>query len=148
MPSSTVLALALAAAIAATVLFTLALRRYLAARRLAAQMHVAATGERIAERFLSEQGFTILARQHPLRATMHINGRVAEYDVRADLLVERSTAQGTELAIIEVKTGDAADPRLPTTRRQLREYADLYDIDRLYLFDASAQRLHEIEFPD
>lgn len=147
MPSHTILAFVLSVAIAATILLTLALRRVLAARRLAAQMHVAATGEIIAERFLTEQGFTILARQHPLRATMHINGRVAEYDVRADLLVERSTAQGAELAIVEVKTGEAADPRLPATRRQLREYADLYDIDRLYLFDASALRLHEIEFP-
>ncbi|MBX3133516.1 MAG: hypothetical protein KF689_09055 [Gemmatimonadaceae bacterium] len=147
MPRLPLLALAAAAIIAATILLTLALRRALAARRLAAQMQLAASGEHAAERFLVAAGFTIVARQHTLRATMHINGRVAEYDVRADFLVERSTPGGPELALVEVKTGDAADPRTPATRRQLREYAALYDIDRLYLFDASANRLHEIEFP-
>jgi hypothetical protein len=75
---------------------------------------------------------------------MHINGRVAEFDVRADLLVQ----MGDHVAVVEVKTGEAADPRLPATRRQLREYCEVFEVNEIYVFDATAGRLHKIEFPE
>ncbi len=138
-----ILALACLAALL-VVVATLALRRWWMARRLNAQMAAAADGERLAERWLTARGYRIIERQLRRRATMHINGRVAEFDVRADLLVERD---GEEL-LVEVKTGAAADPRVPETRRQLREYAALFPVDGLLVFDASQQRLYEVLFPD
>ena len=138
------LALALLLGAALLVAATLAVRRWWMARRLLARMDVAADGERLAERWLAARGHVVLERQLTRRCRMHINGRVAEFDVRADLLVRIDGAE----AIVEVKTGDAADPRLPATRRQLREYAQVFGVERVYLFDANAQRLHAVEFPD
>lgn len=123
---------------------TLALRRWWKARELGARMDVASAGERRAEEWLVARGHRVLERQVTRRCVMHINQRVAEYDVRADLLVR----MGDEDVIVEVKTGDAADPRLPATRRQLREYCEVFGVDRIYLFDASNERLHEVQFPD
>jgi Holliday junction resolvase-like predicted endonuclease len=129
---------------AAIVWLTLALRRWWKARVLGARMDIASDGERRAEQWLTAQGYRVLERQVTRRCVMHINQRVAEYDVRADLLVQ----MGNENVIVEVKTGDAADPRLPATRRQLREYCDVFGVERIYVFDASNERLHEVQFPD
>lgn len=139
------LALVLGGLVVAALLvwLTLAIRRWWRARVLGDRMDRAANGERLAERWLVAQGYTILERQASRRCVMHINGRVAEFDVRADLIV----ARGEERLLIEVKTGEAADPRMPQTRRQLREYADVFEVDRVYLFDATAQRLHDVSFP-
>lgn len=107
-------------------------------------MDRAASGERRAERWLEARGYRVLQRQLSKRSLMHIDGRVAEYDARADLLVQ----MGDERVIVEVKTGEAADPRLPATRRQLREYAAVFGVERVFLFDASRDRLHRVEFPE
>jgi Holliday junction resolvase-like predicted endonuclease len=142
-----VLVTAVAGAVAGILLLvwlTLALRRWWKARLLAARMDIAADGEQRAEAWLVARGYRVFERQAGRRATMHINGRVAEFDVRADFLVQ----MGEEMAVVEVKTGDAADPRLPATRRQLREYIALFEVDRIYVFDATAERLHEVRFPE
>lgn len=134
-------ALALLAAVLLVVL-TLRIRRWWKARLLGARMDTAAEGEVLAERWLAANGYRILERQASRRCIMHINGRVAEYDVRADLLVQRDEQR----LLVEVKTGEAADPRFPATRRQLREYAAVFEVDAVYLFDATNLRLHHIEF--
>jgi Holliday junction resolvase-like predicted endonuclease len=136
--SALVFLLALAAYLA------LAIRSWYLARILLARMQAANAGEHLAERYLLALGHTILARQAIRRATMHINNRVAEYDVRADLIVQ----MGSDTALVEVKTGEVADPRHPSTRRQLREYAALFDTDRIFIFDGTNQKLHEIHFPE
>jgi Holliday junction resolvase-like predicted endonuclease len=140
-PLAFVTVLALAAGL---VWLTLALRRWWKARILHARMDVAAAGETRAEAWLADQGYRVLERQVSRRCQMHINGRVAEFDVRADLLVQ----MGDQVAVVEVKTGEAADPRLPATRRQLREYCAVFEVDQIYVFDATAGRVHKIEFPD
>lgn len=132
------LALALAAWLA------LALRRWWKARVLHHRMSVAADGELLAERWLEARGHRVLTRQLTKRCVMHIDGRRAEYDIRADLLVQ----MGDERVIVEVKTGEAANPRLPATRRQLREYAAVFGVEHVYLFDATQQELHELAFVD
>lgn len=141
-PALLIAALVLAAAL--LVVATLVLRRWWKAWLLGRRMGAAAAGEAMAERWLGAQGFEIVERQAVHRAVMHINGRVAEFDVRADLIVQRD---GQRL-LVEVKTGAAADPRMPITRRQLREYCAVFGVDRVFLFDATSQRLHEVEFPD
>ncbi|MBX3175095.1 MAG: YraN family protein [Gemmatimonadaceae bacterium] len=132
------------AALAFAAWLALAVRRWWKAQILAERMDRAASGERRAERWLEAQGYRVLQRQLSKRSLMHIDGRVAEYDVRADLLVQ----MGDERVIVEVKTGEAADPRLPATRRQLREYAAVFGVERVFLFDASRDRLHRVEFPE
>ncbi len=143
-PGTALLAAGLVLAALAVAMLTLALRRWWKARLLHRQMATAADGEALAERWLAAQGHRVLERQLRRRCTMHINGRVAEYDVRADLLVEMDG----EPALVEVKTGDAADPRVPETRRQLREYAAVFEVARVFVFDATRERLYEVQFPE
>ena len=140
-PFALVTVLALAAGL---VWLTLTLRRWWKARILYVRMDAAAAGEVRAEAWLADQGYRVLERQVSRRCLMHINGRVAEFDVRADLLVQ----MGDHVAVVEVKTGEAADPRLPATRRQLREYCEVFEVNEIYVFDATAGRLHKIEFPE
>lgn len=107
-------------------------------------MRDAASAEQLAERWLQSQGHQILARQLPAQGSLAVNGSAHPFDIRADLLVQ----MGPDRVIVEVKTGEAADPFLPSTRRQLREYAAVFDVSTLYLFDASRLLLHRIDFPD
>ncbi len=122
----------------------LAIRRAWKAWRLGRRMSAAASGETLAESWLVARGFQILERQATQRGTILVDGEPVAFDVRADLIV----ARGGHRLLVEVKTGDAADPRSALTRRQLREYRDLFDVDGLLLFDASQQRLRVIEFPE
>jgi Holliday junction resolvase-like predicted endonuclease len=121
----------------------LAIRRVWKAWLLGRRMSRAAGGEGLAERWLTARGHRILDRQLTRRCTMWIDGEEVAYDLRADLLVQ----MGAERVLVEVKTGDAADPRSTATRRQLREYAAEFGVERLYLFDATREHLHEVEFP-
>jgi len=50
-------------------------------------------------------------------------------------------------AVVEVKTGAVADPSSRGTRRQILEYAWVYGVSEVYLFDADAQQLHSIGVP-
>ena len=101
-------------------------------------------GEARAKRFLEGRGFRILAEQPELEASMKVDGRVMGYRVRADFLVKK----GRRRAVVEVKTGArAVDPASPRTRRQIHEYARLYDVDDVYLFDAEEGVLRRIELP-
>lgn len=137
------LILAVALLLAALVAWlALALRRAWKAWLLRRRMLGAASGEDLAERWLTAQGHRVLDRQLTKRCVMWIDGIETAYDLRADLLVK---IHG-ERVLVEVKTGEAADPRSTATRRQLREYAAEWGVDRLYLFDATRQQLREVEF--
>jgi Holliday junction resolvase-like predicted endonuclease len=127
---------------ALTIYLTLHLRRHLAARRLTTRMRAAARAELLAEHWLTARGHQILSRQLTHRSTIWINDTPSDFDTRADLLVQ----MGQDRVLVEVKTGEAADPRSPATRRQLREYAAVYGVSVLYLFDADRQQLHRIDF--
>ncbi len=120
----------------------LAIRRAWKAWLLRRRMRGAASGEELAERWLAARGHRVLERQVTRRCVMWVDGVETPYDLRADLLVEIAG----ERVLVEVKTGDAADARATATRRQLREYAAEFGVERLYLFDATRQRLHAVEF--
>jgi Holliday junction resolvase-like predicted endonuclease len=112
--------------------------------RMRRRFRRARAGELEAERLLKKRGFRILAEQVPRREHLFVDGERLEYEVRADLLVSR----WWRTYVVEVKTGKSApNPRNGATRRQLREYAALYDADGLLLADMSAGTLHEIRFP-
>jgi Holliday junction resolvase-like predicted endonuclease len=112
--------------------------------RMRQRFRKARAGELAAEQLLKKRGFRILADQVRRREHMFVNGERLEYEVRADLLVSK----WWRTYVVEVKTGKSApDPRKGATRRQLREYAALYDADGLLLADMTAGQLHEIRFP-
>lgn len=133
---------ALATAVALIAWLALATRRVLTALTLRLRMRRAAHGEDVAERWLAANGYRVLDRQVTRRSTFYVNGEPIPFDVRADLLVER----GGDRAIVEVKTGDAADPRGTATRRQLLEYARVFGATHILLFDADRRRLVRVAF--
>ncbi len=112
-------------------------------RRAVARAQRAGAGERHAERVLEDAGFEILDRQVRCIWWMEVDGEEEEFEIRADLLVERDG----ERFIAEVKTGEkATDPLFPPTRRQLLEYRLAFDPHRVLLVDAEAEEIMEVSF--
>jgi Holliday junction resolvase-like predicted endonuclease len=134
--------LALAAALLVGGWAALRLRSWLDRWRRLRRAHRAETGENRALVWLRKNGFTILGEQQTLLCEMRIDGETVEYEVCVDFLVQRYG----ERAVVEVKTGSAAHPAKPETRRQIFEYAAAYGVDRAYMFDGDRGTLHEMEF--
>ena len=118
-------------------------RRFWLRRRLARQWKHARRGEERARGWLERNGFTVLDEQVSWSSMLIVDGEESPFSVRADYLVERNGVR----AIVEVKTGAIADPSSRGTRRQILEYAWVYGVTEVYLFDADAQRLHRIGVP-
>lgn len=119
----------------------LRIRDWLDRRARRYRASIAQQGERSARRWLESNGFTILEEQATRYARMRIDGAVIQFDVCADYIVERNGRTG----IVEVKTGANAHPASRSTRRQIFEYAALFDADA-YVFDANELRLHTVSF--
>ena len=112
-------------------------------RRAVARARRAGAGEQHAEQILEEAGYQVLERQVRCIWWMEVNGEEEEFEIRADLLVERNG----ERFIAEVKTGEkATDPSFPPTRRQLLEYRLAFDPHRVLLVDAEAEEIMEVSF--
>lgn len=100
-------------------------------------------GEDDARKFLLKNGYEIIEEQPSREAVMQVDGEPVSYRVRADFLVEKD---GRE-SIVEVKTGEVStNPVSINTRRQLFEYASLYDVDDILFFDAEKKQLMHIHF--
>lgn len=119
------------------------IRRFWMRRRLARQWGHARRGEEQARGWLERHGFTVLDEQVSRSSWLIVDGEESPFTVRADYLVERNGVR----AVVEVKTGAVADPSSRGTRRQILEYAWVYGVTEVYLFDADAQRLHSIWIP-
>jgi len=137
------LPVALALGIAFGVWLGSRVRRFWLRRRLARQWSRARRGEEQARGWLERHGFTVLDEQVSQPSFLIVNGEESPFTVRADYLVERHGVR----AVVEVKTGAVADPSSRGTRRQILEYAWVYGVSEVYLFDADAQRLHSIGVP-
>ena len=136
------LLLAGALLLAATVWLTLRIRRAVRAWLLRRRFRSAASAELRAERWFVRHGFRIVDRQILRRGELHVDGEPYRFDVRADLIVERDG----ERALVEIKTGAAAEPDSSATRRQLLEYGVVFGVSALYLFDADRERLMHVRF--
>ena len=136
-------AAALTAGIVLGVWLASRVRRFWLRRRLARQWSHARRGEVQARGWLEQHGFTVLDEQVSRGSFLVVNGEESPFTVRADYLVERNGVR----AVVEVKTGAVADPSARGTRRQILEYAWVYGVSEVYLFDADAQRLHRIGVP-
>lgn len=102
-------------------------------------------GEERAERWLRSNGFRIDTDQARRTCNVKINGAPATFEVRADFLVRNPKG---EPAVVEVKTGASADPRSSATRRQIFEYASVYGVKHVYLFDGTNEKLMHLEFAE
>ena len=118
-------------------------RRFWLRRQLARRWSRARRGEEQARGWLERNGFTVLDEQVNRPSFLIVDGEESPFTVRADYLVERHGVR----AVVEVKTGAVADPSSRGTRRQILEYALVYGVNEVYLFDADAQRLHSIGVP-
>jgi hypothetical protein len=73
-----------------------------------------------------------------------VDGEIREYVVRADALVKRKR----RTCVAEFKGGaGSSSVTNRATRRQLLEYAVLFDVDGVLLVDADTGHIHEVEFP-
>jgi hypothetical protein len=102
-----------------------------------------AAGEEKAVSLLEDAGYEILDEQAQLDVAWVVDGESREYEVRADLLVKRDG----ERYVAEVKTGEAADLGDRNTRRQLLEYAVVFDCVGVLLVDATKGNIHSVVFP-
>ena len=108
-------------------------------RRLRAR---GAAGEVRAREWLEARGFEILETQVRRTGVMEVDGEEVEFVVKADFLVRRED----RVAIVEVKTGAAADAANRMTRRQLLEYQVVYATEEVFLFDATREQLVSVRF--
>jgi hypothetical protein len=105
---------------------------------------VARAGESGAEALLARRGYRVTGRQETRRFALSVDGEEVEATCRADLLVAADDGSNW---VAEVKTGGAARATRPQTRRQLLEYALVFDVDGVLLVDMEAEEVHEITFP-
>jgi Holliday junction resolvase len=120
------------------------LRRLWLAARLNRRRIRGGRAERRALRLLERHGYAILSSQEPALSRIVVDGDEHEFDLRADVLVERDG----ERLVAEVKTGAAALISSRATRRQLLEYAYAYRLDAVLLVDMAEERIIRVEFPD
>jgi hypothetical protein len=122
----------------------LLLARWLRGFRSRARNRVAGQGEVEAEAILARAGYKVIDRQATAAWSMIVDGVEVPVEIRVDLLVSRRGRR----YVAEVKTGERApDPRHPPTRRQLLEYALVFDAREVLLVDVPAGELRAIAFP-
>lgn len=113
-------------------------------RRTATSRRLGREGEQRAFRLLDRGGYKVIAREQTARGVVRIDGVEQEYLVRCDALVER---RGRRF-VAEFKGGpEAARIETRATRRQLLEYAWVFDVDALLLVAADRGIIHVVEFP-
>jgi hypothetical protein len=120
------------------------LARFLRGRRSRARNRIAGEGEADAETILAREGYRVLERQATAAWSMLVDGVEVPIVIRVDLLVSRRGRR----YVAEVNTGERApDPRHPPTRRQLLEYALVFDAREVLLVDVPAGDVRAIAFP-
>ncbi len=98
--------------------------------------------ENVAVKFLRNRGYKILASQLREDVVIYVDGEAEKSIVRADYLVRR----GWKLYVVEVKSGQQGNAKLPAIRRQLLEYHMVYQPDGILLLDMEHKNLQEIRF--
>ena len=98
--------------------------------------------ENAAVKFLRSHGYTILASQLREDVTIYVDDDAETSIVRADYLVRC----GWKLYVVEVKSGQQGNAKLPAIRRQLLEYYMVYQPDGILLLDMQNKNLQKIRF--
>jgi len=101
-------------------------------------------GEKTALRLLARSGFKVLETEVCATGEVLVDGEPREFLVRADALVRRRRRR----FVAEFKGGaESASIANRATRRQLMEYASVFDVDGVLLVDAARGRVHRVRFP-
>ena len=101
--------------------------------------------ENEAEALALSLGYTIADRQVRRSYELIVDDAPHNIELRADLLLSRED----KLFVAEVKSGERApDLHHGPTRRQLLEYAYVFDLDEILLFDMEAKQAKRISFPN
>ena len=98
--------------------------------------------ERKAVKLLQKNGYEILDAQVRLTGHFFVDGKLTEFDLRPDFLVERSGYR----YIAEIKTGDASNPKNLNTRRQLHEYSHYSGMGSVLLVDPTKNSIQSVSF--
>ncbi len=113
-------------------------------RRTAGHRRLGRHGAAQALKLLRRQGYRILDEEVTGRGVVQVDGAARPFLVRCDALVEK---QGRHY-VAELKGGaEAARIENRATRRQLLEYAWVFDVDGVLLVDADRRRVHHVVFP-
>ena len=100
-------------------------------------------GEASAESLLKAAGYTIVDAQLRLPCSYLVDDEAVPYAVRVDFMVEK----GGRRYVAEAKNGpSASDPRTTATRRQLLEYAVMWQAHGVLLVDVPGRRVRVVEF--
>ncbi|MEG6615912.1 hypothetical protein V6C27_05650 [Peptococcaceae bacterium 1198_IL3148] len=111
--------------------------------KLKRQAKTSKRAERVAQKYLEQQGYTILSIQQRVPIITKVDGRSYQNHVKADFIVKK----GEQKYVADVKTG--AQVQRPTSadiRRQLLEYYLIYQTDGVLLVDMENKKIHTIEF--
>ena len=101
-------------------------------------------GEAEAEKLLQKQGYVILDAQVRRPVGMTGDGERVESFIKIDYLV----AKGARTYLVEVKTGKQANVRLPSVRRQLFEYQNVFHTDGILFIDMNKYDIMEVSFDE
>ena len=99
-------------------------------------------GERNSIILLENYGYKILDEQIKLNGYFFIDGKLSEFDLRPDLLVEKDGIK----YIAEIKTGEVANPSNRNTRRQLHEYSYYSNQEDVLLVDPIKKSIKKLSF--
>ena len=99
-------------------------------------------GEENAKTLFKNNGYKILSSQHKMQGILYENNKKITFEVRPDYLVEKNNMT----YIAEVKTGLSALIGERNTRRQLLEYAKLFNSNKVLLVDLTRNKIRIIEF--
>jgi hypothetical protein len=114
-------------------------------KKMVRRVRRAAEGEKNAQKYLREHGFTILDEQVHIKKKINVDGTALPFTLRADFIVKK----GGHCAIVDAKSGiEAADPVNPDTRRRMFEYSCYYDVDEVYIYDDIQKCLKKMVFTD
>jgi len=118
--------------------------RWRSRRRIARHRRQGRDGEERALRLLDRAGYRVLDTQVAAEGRVRVDGTAVTYRVRADAIVKRRFRR----YVAEFKGGnESAAITNRATRRQLLEYALLFDVAGILLVDAARGRIHRVEFP-
>ena len=118
--------------------------RFRIRRRTARCRRLGRAGEKEALRLLARAGFRVIDTEVGATGQVVVDGEPHEYTVRADALVRRRFRR----YVAEFKGGaEAASIANRATRRQLLEYASVFDVHGVLLVDATEGRIHRVRFP-
>ena len=99
-------------------------------------------GERTALQLLQRAGYRVLDTQVTGYMRLRVDGRVRDFVVRADALVQHQRRR----YVAEFKAGWAGSRvEHRDTRRQLIEYALAYEVDGVLLVDAARERIVRVQ---